>query len=191
MAETFDEKLARGRAEEIRVVPADPAWPRLFEEERERLLGLAPPGMLTRVEHYGSTSVPGLAAKPIVDLLVETPELGAVRRVLAPRLEAAGYDYFWRSTEGEDGPPWYAWCIRRDARGVRTHHIHIVEPDFERHWEGLLFRDYLRAHPEAARRYAALKRDLARRHRHDRVAYTEGKGAFIRETTEAARRWAG
>ena len=185
--EPLDEKIARVVAEEVAVVPYDPAWPALFESEKARLLACLPGELIRRIEHFGSTAVPGLAAKPIVDMLVEVTDLDETRRVIAPILEAQGYDYFWRPTWGDDTPPFYAWFIRRDADGNRTHHIHMVEADFE-HWERLLFRDYLVERPELARQYGELKLGLSRDHRGDRVAYTEAKTDFITRVTEEAKR---
>ena len=102
-------------------------------------------------------------------------------------LEAQGYDYIWRPTRGDDVPPFYAWFIKRDpATGVRTHHIHMVEPHFE-HWDSLLFRDYLIAHPDVAAEYAGLKRRLAAAHAHDRETYTNGKREFIQRITRLAK----
>jgi GrpB-like predicted nucleotidyltransferase (UPF0157 family) len=171
-------RVAAAAREEVRVVPYDPDWPRLFREERKHLLACLPSDLVRRVEHFGSTAVPGLSAKPIVDMLVEVTSLDETRRRIVPILEAQGYDYFWRPTWGDDTPPFYAWFIKRDARGGRTHHIHMVERHFE-HWERLLFRDHLIAHPEAAEEYGQLKLRLAEEHPGDRVAYTEGKTAFI------------
>jgi GrpB-like predicted nucleotidyltransferase (UPF0157 family) len=141
------------------------------------------------VEHFGSTAVPGLAAKPIIDILVEVSDLDATRRLVAPILEAQGYDYFWRPTFGDDGPPFYAWFIKRDpVTRVRTHHIHMVEAHFAEHWDRLLFRDYLVEHPEIAKQYEELKRRAASEHSADRVAYTRAKADFIETVTEEARR---
>jgi GrpB-like predicted nucleotidyltransferase (UPF0157 family) len=184
--ETLQEKIARVVAEEVTLVPYDPDWPRRFEKERDHLLGCLPRELIRRIEHFGSTAVPGLPAKPIVDMLVEVTDLGETRRRIAPILEAQGYDYFWRPSWGDDVPPFYAWFIRRDDRGIRTHHIHMVEAHFE-HWERLLFRDYLIEFPETARVYAELKLDLVRTVGGDRIAYTEGKTRFVVETTERAK----
>ena len=177
--------------EEIEISPYDSRWPELFDLERRHLRECLPADLLGRIEHFGSTAVPGLSAKPIVDMLVEVTDLGAARERIAPVLESQGYDYFWRPTEGEDGPPFYAWFIKRDrGTGARTHHIHMVEsgPEFRGHWDRLLFRDYLIGHPDAAREYEALKVRLASATRGDRVAYTRGKSAFIEKTTQEARR---
>jgi GrpB-like predicted nucleotidyltransferase (UPF0157 family) len=135
--------------------------------------------------------VPGLAAKPIVDLLVEVTDLAATRERIAPILEGQGYDYFWRPTHGDDVPPFYAWFIKRDAAtGARTHHVHMVEggPEFASHWERLLFRDHLIARPEVAREYERLKRRLAGATPGDRVAYTQGKSEFVERVTAEAKR---
>src|SRR6185503_6012983 len=147
--QTPDERVQRAVHEEIDIVPYDPAWPARFCEERETLLACLPADLVRRIEHFGSTAVPGLAAKPIVDVLVEVTDLEAAKIHIVPVLEAQGYDYFWRPTHGEDGPPFYAWFIKRDPAGVRTHHIHMVEAHFE-HWDSVSFRDHLIAHPAVA-----------------------------------------
>jgi GrpB-like predicted nucleotidyltransferase (UPF0157 family) len=116
-------------------------------------------------------------------------DLEAARRRIAPVLESQGYDYFWRPTHGDDGPPFYAWFIRRDERtGARTHHIHMVEHHFPQ-WEALLFRDYLIQHPQVAREYEALKKSLVDTYSRDREAYTQGKSEFIRRVTEQAKQY--
>jgi GrpB-like predicted nucleotidyltransferase (UPF0157 family) len=186
--ETHEEKLARVLAEVVAIVPYDPAWPDLFRQEKERLQHLFPCPLVRRVEHFGSTAVPGLSAKPIIDMLIEVSDLTETRRVIAPVLEARGYDYFWRPTSGSNTPPFYAWFIRRDSHiGARTHHLHMVESHFTEHWDRLLFRDYLISHPAVAREYECLKYRLAAIHSNDRVLYAHEKAAFINAVTEAAR----
>ncbi|MEN6449920.1 MAG: GrpB family protein [Thermoguttaceae bacterium] len=177
-SDNLERRVARAVKEEIAIVPYDPQWPVLFEEEKDRLRSCLPSALIGRIEHFGSTAVPGLAAKPIVDMLVEVTDLEEVKRRVVPILESNGYDYFWRPTWGDDVPPWYAWFIRRNAAGVRTHHIHMVQREFS-HWERLLFRDYLIKHPAVALEYQALKLQLAAAHPNDRVAYTKGKTEFI------------
>jgi GrpB-like predicted nucleotidyltransferase (UPF0157 family) len=176
---TLEERIARALSEKISIVAYDPQWPELFRRECEHLRACLPAGMLGRIEHFGSTAVPGLAAKPIVDMMVEVTDLEAARTEIVPVLEAQGYDYFWRPTAGtEGGLPFYAWFIKRTADGTRSHHIHMVEADFP-HWESLRFRDILLAHPEIAQGYLRLKLDLAAAHPNDREAYTDGKTEFI------------
>lgn len=185
----MEQRVARVVQEEIRIVPYDPRWPDLFRQEKEHLLACLPGELVRRIEHFGSTAVPGLAAKPIVDMLVEVADLAATRLRIAPVLEAQGYDYFWRPTHGDDGPPFYAWFIKRDPQtGTRTHHIHMVEESFHEHWDQLLFRDYLIQHSEVARAYQQLKTELASTFAHDRAAYTNGKSNFIADIMRRAKR---
>lgn len=184
--ETFEAKLERVLKDEVRLAAYDPAWPGLFAAERAHLLECLPAGLLGRIAHFGSTAVPGLIAKPVIDMLVEVADLQVARELIAPCLEAQAYDYFWRPAHGDDTPPFYAWFIKRDAGGARSHHIHVVEPQFE-HWQRLYFRDYLIEKPAVARQYAELKLRLAREYPHDRLAYTAGKTAFIEAVTSQAR----
>jgi GrpB-like predicted nucleotidyltransferase (UPF0157 family) len=188
--ETFEEKVARVVKEEVAVVPYDPRWVEMFERERLHLLSCLPRDLVKRIEHFGSTAVFGLPAKPIVDMLVEVTSLDQTKQRIAPILEAQGYDYFWRPSWGDDAPPFYAWFIKRDQNGNRTHHIHMVESQFE-HWDRLLFRDYLIEHPGVAREYGDLKMRLAGAHCNDRVAYTQAKGDMIQRVTDVAKRYYG
>jgi GrpB-like predicted nucleotidyltransferase (UPF0157 family) len=186
--ETLEEKIARVVKEEVAVVPYDPRWPDMFEQERLHLLSCLPADLIRRIEHFGSTAVHGLSSKPIVDMLVEVASLDETRRIIVPILEAQRYDYLWRPTSGDDTPPFYVWFIKRDKSGNRTHHIHIVESQFE-HWDRLLFRDYLIEHPDIAREYGDLKIWLSSAHQNDRTAYTEAKSDFIRRVTETAKQY--
>ena len=180
------QRIARVVQEHVTVVPYDPRWPVMFDEEKHHLLACLPKTIINRIAHFGSTAVPGMAAKPIVDMLVEVRSLDVARKTIPPILETQGYDYFWRPTWGDDTPPFYAWFIKRDAQGKRTHHIHMVEAHFE-HWDRLLFRDYLIEHPPVAKQYAQLKQRLSDTHGKDRVAYTNAKTDFIVATTRAAK----
>jgi GrpB-like predicted nucleotidyltransferase (UPF0157 family) len=186
MVKSLDDRVRRAVQEKIDIVEYDPSWPRLFLEEKEHLLASIPAGIIKRIEHFGSTAVPGLAAKPIIDMLVEVTSLEETRSVIVPILESEGYDYFWRPAFGNDTPPFYAWFIKRDSKGRRTHHIHMVESHFE-HWDRLIFRDYLIMNPEVAEEYRGLKIRLAREFPNDRVAYTNGKSEFIMRVMAKAR----
>lgn len=186
--ETLAERIERVLRDEVSIVPYDPGWPGMFADERNHLLSCLPQEMIGRIEHFGSTAIPGLAAKPIVDMLVEVSSLEETKSRIVPVLEAQNYDYFWRPTRGDDVPPFYAWFIKRDAAGARTHHIHMMEKDFEQ-WERLLFRDYLVEHPEVAKEYEALKLRLAEDHSNDRVAYTEGKTEYVIRVTQLAKEY--
>jgi len=190
--ETLQQRIQRTVREEIAIVPYDPRWPELFRREKDHLLSCLPHDLIRRIEHFGSTAVPELAAKPVVDMLVEVTDLQATQARIAPVLEQQGYDYFWRPTHGDDGPPFYAWFIKRDpTTQIRTHHIHMVEGHFTEHWDRLLFRDYLIEHPAVAKHYENLKFRLASAAPNDRVAYTQGKSDFIVEVTQRAKNYYG
>jgi len=100
-----------------------------------------PAGLIRRIEHFGSTAIPGLAAKPVVDMLVEVSSLRAARTEIAAVLRSQGYDYFWRPSFGDDVPPWYAFFIKRARNGIRTHHIHMItrHRTFREHWDAFSF----------------------------------------------------
>ncbi len=186
--ESFEEKLKRVLAERVSLAPYSGQWPELFRSEAKHLSACLPSDLVGRIEHFGSTAVPGLIAKPIVDLLVEVTSLAETKIQIAPVLESQGYDYFWRPTFGDDGEPFYAWFIKRDKlSGVRTHHIHMVEHGFYGHWERLLFRDFLIEHPRVADDYGRLKELLITSLSGDRVEYTKGKTDFIVAVTRQAK----
>ena len=190
--ETPEERVARVVREEVAIAPYGPRWPLSFRQEKAHLRACLPTDLVLRIEHFGSTAVPGLSAKPVLDILVEVTDLQATRDRIVPILETQGYDYFWRPTFGADGLPFYAWFIKRDAAtGVRTHHIHMVEGHFAEHWDRLLFRDFLIEHPEVAREYEGLKARLAAATPQDRIAYADGKTEFVVRVTEQAKRCCG
>ena len=186
--ETLEQKVTRVLKEEVDIVAYDRCWPEMFEHERLHLLSCLPAELIKRIEHFGSTAVPGLSAKPIEDILVEVTSLDKTREIVASILEAQGYDYFWRPSWGDGTPPYYAWFIKRDKNGNRTHHIHMVEANFE-HWNRLFFRDYLIDHPDVAIEYASLKEKLSNIHQGDRVDYTHAKADFIGIVTDKAIRY--
>jgi GrpB-like predicted nucleotidyltransferase (UPF0157 family) len=158
----------------------NPAWPSRYEAERERILRAIGP-WVAAIEHIGSTSVPGLGAKPIIDIMAAVRSLDDAMQCVEP-LSALGYQYH---PEFEDSLPERRY-FNRGPRNDR-YHLHMVELTggfWERH---LLFRDYLRAHTEAAREYERLKRDLAARYHEDRSAYTDAKAEFVRSIEEKAR----
>jgi GrpB-like predicted nucleotidyltransferase (UPF0157 family) len=188
MMESLEERIRRVTSEEVSVESYNPQWPVLFQHERLHLLACLPQRLIQRIEHFGSTAVPGLSAKPIIDILIGVTSLEETKTQIVPVLEAQGYEYFWRPTYGDDGPPWYAWFIKRDAHtGKRVCHIHMVESHMGEHWDRLLFRDYLIGHADAAAQYQTLKVALAGRYAHDRIRYTEEKSAFIRRITDLAK----
>jgi GrpB-like predicted nucleotidyltransferase (UPF0157 family) len=177
----FERSTAEPRPlDPVEVVAYDPDWPRRFSEWEARLVESLGPAA-QRIDHIGSTSVPGLAAKPVIDVEVSVANLGA-EAAYVPAVESLGvllgarddWHRFFRP-----GPP--------QPRDVQ---VHVVASGgaFER--DHLLFRDYLRAQPEACLVYAVLKRKLAARWRDDRYAYVEAKTNFILDTLERAEVWA-
>lgn len=187
MMESTEDRIKKVVQEEIEIVPYDPMWPRMFEIEKIHLLSCLTQNIVKRIEHFGSTAIPGLSAKPIIDMLVEVTCLEETKKIVVPILTSQGYEYFWRPTWGDDIPPYYAWFIKRDGEGNRTHHIHMVERDFE-HWERLYFRDYLIEHPEIMKQYEDLKTSLARKFYNNRIAYTNAKTEFITRVTQLAKK---
>src|SRR5260370_42693885 len=176
--------MEKSGAGSIVVSDYDPNWPILFEQESMRIkkaLG----SFALAIEHMGSTAVPGLPSKPIIDLLVGVPDLEEIRERCIRPIETLGYNYV---------PEYASWMpcelfFRKGSPGPWTHHLHLMEPSHPR-WEALLvFRDYLRAHPEAAGAYANIKRALAASSKDDIEAYRTGKHVFVEETTAKARVW--
>ncbi len=189
--ETLEQKIKRVIKEEISIEPYNPVWPWMFQNEKEHLLTCLPNNLIRRIEHFGSTAVPNLAAKPIIDMLVEVTSLEETREKIVPILESQGYDYFWRPTWGDNIPPFYAWFIKRNTNGIRTHHIHMVENDFVEHWDRLLFRDFLIRHPQIAKKYESLKLRFTDEFQYDRVTYTKSKTEFIQRITQMAKEYYG
>jgi GrpB-like predicted nucleotidyltransferase (UPF0157 family) len=157
----------------VRVVPYDSTWPRLFAAEVERLLKLFAAARLPVVfEHTGSTAVPGLAAKPILDILAGHPE----GSTLAPYITVlTSADYLHR---GEQGIPGRQFFRRGNPR---AYHLHLTAIDCGFWRDHLTFRDRLRADDALRDAYASLKRDLAARFPRDREAYIAAKGSFVNE----------
>ncbi len=168
----------------------DPVWPILFAAE-VAWLRAALGDSIVAVEHFGSTAVPALASKPIIDLLVAVRSLDEARREAVPALEALGYAHWYENPDTSR----LFFVKGLPPNGPRTHHVHMVEAGrvydprlgMLSFADRLLFRDTLRADPDEARRYAALKRHLAARFPDDREAYTAGKTEYIAAVTERAR----
>jgi len=152
------------------LVEHDPGWARAYEEERQRV-GEALAGLALDIQHYGSTAVPGIRAKPILDIVVEVERLAAGGECIQP-LSMIGYDYMGDALVPEG---------HFFAKGLpRTHHLHVVEWRGTRWTDNILFRDRLRTEPTIARRYEARKVALASCFSTDRASYTRSKTAFIR-----------
>ena len=168
--------------EPVFVVPYDPRWPSLFTLERSRVEAVVG-SLVEAVEHVGNTAVPGLDAKPVIDLMVGVRDIQGASRCIQP-LEEIGYSY-WAENPNPDRMLFVrfvgAECISR------SHNLHAVEVGGELWNDRLVFRDHLRSHPEEAGEYARLKHALAERFRDDREAYTGAKADYILAILERAR----
>ena len=157
---------------DVVVVDYDSSWPARYERERASIVAALGDVMegVAGIEHVGSTAVPGLAAKPIIDIMVGVRELPVGERCIQP-LESLGYEY-----RGDAGIPGRYYFRKGNPR---SHHLHMVQHGTEFWQRHLLFRDLLRERPAVAQEYAALKKELAVQYRTDRLAYTEAKTPFI------------
>lgn len=164
------------------MVPYDPLWPREFERSSAEVAGALGANLLA-IHHIGSTSIPGIHAKPVIDMLAVVADLAAVDQRSAA-MEELGYQVM-----GEFGIEGRRYFRRDDGAGRRTHQVHAFaegSPHVRRH---LAFRDFMRAHPTFAAQYGELKRRLAKAHPHDVEAYMDGKDGFIKEMELRALEW--
>ncbi len=167
----------------VEVVPYDPAWPARFEAERATLVAVVP-GLFGSVEHIGSTAVPGLLAKPTIDVLGVTRDVHAVLQKVEV-LAGAGYVHRPGSFPEDDRHLFF----RNVSGGKRLAHLHIVHESSPEIDDYRLFRDFLRANADVAARYADLKRDLAARFAGRRQAYVDIKRREVDVLMAEARRW--
>lgn len=155
----------------IALAASDPSWPAAYAAARDEVQSLLP-NAPRLIEHIGSTAVPGLPAKPVIDIIALVDAMPPVLAAM-PQLQRAGYEFRPAVSNAER-----LFLRRYGADGERTHHLHIHTDDNEvrRH---ILFRDRLRADPDIRRDYLALKQRLAVRHQGDREAYARGKDGFV------------
>ncbi len=175
--EASDKDMAR----KVEVVPYDRRWAEQFKGEAGRITAVLCQEAQA-IHHIGSTSIPGIVSKPIIDILVEVK---AIEKVDEFNGDMIGLGY---QPRGEYGIPGRRYFIR-DVGATGTHHVHMFtagDPQVERH---LNFRDYMLAHPEEARAYSLVKEDLARRFPEDMDSYVEGKDGFIKEMDRRAYTW--
>ena len=166
----------------IKVVAHDPAWKGEFGAEAERI-SRALGDVATTLDHIGSTAIPGIFAKPVIDILLQVDDLARLDEK-NPAMEELGYEAM-----GEFGIPGRRYFRKDDAAGVRTHHVHAFRTGQREAQRHLAFRDYMIAHPEEAQRYSELKQKLAREHPEDIEAYMDGKDPYIKEQEARAVAW--
>ena len=166
----------------LRIVPYDPMWPSAFEDEALRIRN-ALGSIALRIDHNGSTSVPGLAAKPIIDIQVSVEKLQPIE-IFGEPLQSIGYVHFPHSDDS------FCPFFHRPYYWPHTHHIHVVEAGGVEERRTLAFRDYLRDHTAVARQYEKLKCDLASQFattdHESRDAYAHAKTEFIERTIALA-----
>jgi len=171
----------------IEVVEHDSGWDTAFAQEAGALAAVFGDSLMA-VHHVGSTSVPGLHSKPIIDILVVLRETETIDR-FNPPMQKLGYSVRGECLDAEiPGTPGRFYFTKNSGE-KRTHHVHacaVGHPDVA---DKLVFRDYLRAHPQRAAQYGALKERLALEHRHDNIGYMRGKDDDIRSILDEARRW--
>ena len=168
-------------AREMRVVPHDPNWRQRYEDEAASLLDVLGDAV-QEIHHMGSTAIPGICAKPIIDILVVAQDIVAIN----------GFNEIMRARghrpKGENGIPGRRYFVKGGEEN-HTHHVHMYQvgnPEIQRH---LAFRGYLIAHPDEARAYGRLKEDLVRRFPTDGASYTAGKDDFVQAIDRKAERW--
>jgi GrpB-like predicted nucleotidyltransferase (UPF0157 family) len=164
--------------EPVTLTAYDELWPKRFAEEHATLSRVLEQWLVGAIEHVGSTAVPGLIAKPVIDIMAGVESLEASRAAI-PAVGEIGYCYFPYRTEAMH---WFC----KPSPFHRTHHLHLIQFESRLWFERLAFRDYLRSHCEVAAEYAELKRRFAAQYHFDREAYTEAKSPFIERIVKLA-----
>ncbi|WML45193.1 GrpB family protein [Neobacillus sp. PS3-40] len=166
----------------VEVIPYQREWILLYKEEKQRILKIMEPDQIV-IHHIGSTSVHGLSAKPIIDILAEVNDIKIID-LLTPELVQVGY-----SSKGENSIKGRRFFIKSNEIGERLYHLHAFQkgsPEINRH---LVFRDYLRMHPKEAQRYAKIKETAAKKFPFDIEAYMDFKNPIIKELEQEAKNW--
>lgn len=173
------------KKDHVNLVPYHPQWPMMAQAEIDKIKSVFPVDAMVDIQHVGSTAIVGLSAKPILDIQIAVPSLETVKLMAVPVLQKLGYDYWANNPDPKrmffvKGMPPYG--------EKRTHHVHIFEQDSE-HWcNKLVFRDYLRLHPDVAKEYEQLKMKLAQEHLYDREKYTDEKSDFVHKVLLLAKK---
>jgi len=157
------------KKESIVILPYDDHWPDIFALEKEKIQNVL--GTNVHIEHIGSTSVPNLCAKPIIDIMIGICSIGMAKKYIKD-LEKLNYSYF---------PDYEALIPERRYLEKKGFHVHMVEKNGDFWKRHVFFRDFLRAHADIAREYCEIKKKLARKYKNEREKYTEAKGPFIQK----------
>jgi GrpB-like predicted nucleotidyltransferase (UPF0157 family) len=170
----------------IEIVPYDKNWIKIYNSEKKRILYSLGSNIVKRLEHFGSTAVPGLASKPIIDILIEIPSLtDELKSNVIKTMKNLKYHFIWRTDESI---PYMNFVKGYFPYGYKGEIIHVhMGDDTHPIWDRLYFRDYLRAHPETALEYEKLKYELAQQFKFNRKKYTGGKLDFVQYITKKAK----
>jgi GrpB-like predicted nucleotidyltransferase (UPF0157 family)/RimJ/RimL family protein N-acetyltransferase len=173
------------KKDHVNLVPYNSEWPFMAQTEIERIKSVLPVDAIIDIQHVGSTAIPGLSAKPILDIQIAVLSLEIMNLIAVPILQKLGYEYWANNPDPtrmffvKDMPPYGK---------KRTHHVHIFEQHSD-HWcNKVLFRNYLRLHPDVAKEYERLKIKLAQEHLYDREKYTDEKLDFVNKVLQLAKR---
>lgn len=171
----------------IEIVPYNNKWKEIFANERKLIQNTLGENIALRIEHFGSTAVEGLSAKPTIDMLIEIPQLTKelTERVIE-KMREIGYHFMWRTDEST---PYMHFVKGYTLKGFEGNifHIHMGDKTHSL-WDRIFFRDFLRNNPTTAKEYEKLKISLAKKYQFDREAYTNGKGEFVKRITEIAKK---
>lgn len=174
-----------GKLFPVRLEKFNPAWPAIFRDEKRVIQNLLSEKRCGEIAHFGSTAIPGIHAKPIIDMLVEIPGDATSRTQIIEIMQKAGYYHIPRN----DSPPPYSMFVKGyTPRGFegQVFHLHCAPKSHTGLWNRICFRDYLVNNPGTAKKYEALKLRLAREFRYDRDGYTAAKGDFVKKITRKA-----
>lgn len=174
------EKIIGLQRKKVRLVAYKPIWKKLYRKEEKRLRNVFGKDILD-IQHVGSTSIPGVKSKPIIDIAVGIKSLKLGRKFLKT-LEKLGYKY--RGSMGVAGRLFFA----KGSRKNRTHYLHLEKFNSENWRSHIVFRDYLRRHKNAVKEYNKLKEELAKKYKNDRDTYTAKKEIFIEKIIKNAKR---
>ena len=172
----MSKNTAKTSIRKVEVLPFNPEWKKKFEREALRLKQIFG-DVSVDIHHIGSTSIPGMRAKPVIDILIEVKDINDVEN-LNMEMAKIGYE-----AKGENGMPARRY-FRKEENGIRSHHVHVFQtgnPEIKKH---IAFRDYLRSHPDVATEYKQLKEDLAKKYPEDIESYVQGKNDFIKRVDE-------
>ncbi|WP_242056442.1 MULTISPECIES: GrpB family protein [unclassified Nostoc] len=166
----------------VEVVPPNPKWVEEFKAESKQIASVMEKNIIS-IHHIGSTAIPGIYAKPVIDFLIEVKDIRKVDEHSAAMV-AIGYEAM-----GEFGLPGRRYFRKNSSPGIRTHNVHTYEVGSSEITRHLAFRDYMIAHPDAAQQYSELKRRLAKKYPEDIEGYMDGKDEFIKAMEKKALEW--